>query len=124
MDSDIFAQGRLPVPPFELTPTVWKKTFIGSEIQIKRILKKAERFGLKFRIAWAGDAKFSPESVTSSLTERQRKTLAVAYQKGYYDVPRRIQSERLADFLGLSKSTVSEHLRKAERSILDQLTIE
>jgi HTH DNA binding domain len=108
-------------PPFELTSATWRKTFLGTESQIKRSLKKAERAGLKFRIVWAGEAQFRPGSLVSLLTEHQRKTLHTAHQIGYYDFPRRAGSDKLAKTLALSKSTVSEHLRRAEKTILDQI---
>jgi hypothetical protein len=111
-------------PPFELTPKALRKTLIGSEVQIKRILKKFESNGLPFKIVWAGEAKFSPDSLTSSLTEAQMRTLSTAYTKGYYDFPRGIDSAELARTLNLSKSTVSEHLRRAEKSILNQVFAE
>lgn len=56
-----------------------------------------------------------------TLTERQRTVLETAYAKGYYAVPRRISSDELATDFGLEKSTVLEHLRRAERNILSEL---
>jgi len=40
---------------------------------------------------------------------------------GYYDVPRRTDSEMVAKALELDKSTVVEHLRKAEKRLLKQV---
>jgi predicted DNA binding protein len=40
---------------------------------------------------------------------------------GYYDIPRKITSEELAERLGLVGSTVVEHLRKAEQRLMTQL---
>lgn len=108
-------------PPFELTPTAWRKTLIGSEAQIRRSIKKLEMAGLKFKIAWSGDADFGPGSLISTLTQGQRKVLSVAHEIGYFDFPRRAGSDKLAETVGLSKSTVSEHLRRAEKSVLDGL---
>lgn len=56
-----------------------------------------------------------------SLTERQRTVLETAYAKGYYEVPRRVSSDELAADLNLDKSTVLEHLRRAERNVLSEL---
>lgn len=56
-----------------------------------------------------------------SLTERQRTVMETAYAKGYYAVPRRISSDDLAAEFGLEKSTVLEHLRRAERNVLAEL---
>jgi predicted DNA binding protein len=44
--------------------------------------------------------------------------LLVAYALGYYDVPRRISSDELSRHLNIDKSTIVEHLRKAERKLI------
>jgi predicted DNA binding protein len=58
------------------------------------------------------------ESLLSKLTHRQRQMLLVAYALGYYDVPRRISSDELSRHLNIDKSTIVEHLRKAERKLI------
>lgn len=64
------------------------------------------------------DADFSPISPLNQLTEKQREVLITAYKLGYYDIPRRINSEQLAKKLNIGDSTLVEHLRKAERRLL------
>jgi len=54
----------------------------------------------------------------SSLTDRQRDVVAEALERGYYDWPRGIKSEPLAAELGISRATLQEHLRKAERKLI------
>jgi hypothetical protein len=111
-------------PPFELTPRAWRKTLVGSEAQLRRALKGLERAGLRFRVVWAGEAKFGSLSLIASLTEGQARTLSAAFRAGYFDVPRKIGSRGLARKLGLSKAAVSEQLRRAERSVFDQIFAE
>ncbi|MEY7849517.1 helix-turn-helix domain-containing protein [Natrarchaeobius sp. A-rgal3] len=48
-----------------------------------------------------------------TLTEKQQELLAVAYEEGYFDVPRGISQDELADHLGVSKSAISQRLRRA-----------
>ena len=57
-------------------------------------------------------------SPLDSLTDRQREVLEVAFETGYYDVPRQASTTELAAELGLDDSTVSEHLQRAERNLL------
>jgi hypothetical protein len=52
------------------------------------------------------------------LTDRQREVLEAAFEAGYYDWPREISGEALADRLGISQPTLSEHLTTAERKLL------
>lgn len=48
-----------------------------------------------------------------ALTEKQQELLAVAHEEGYFDVPRGISQDELAERLGVSKSAVSQRLRRA-----------
>jgi len=61
------------------------------------------------------------ESPLSKLTGKQLETLLLAYKSGYFDSPRRVTLRELAGMLNLSPSTVKEHLRKAQRKILEEL---
>lgn len=56
-----------------------------------------------------------------SLTNRQREVMEMAHSMGYYDIPRRVSSDELGDSLDLEKSTVLEHLRRAESNLLRQV---
>ena len=47
------------------------------------------------------------------LTQKQQDILTVAYEEGYFDVPRGISQDDLAARLGVSKSAVSQRLRRA-----------
>lgn len=52
------------------------------------------------------------------LTARQREVLGLAVALGYYDVPRRITLRGLAARLDIGCGTISELLRRAERSVI------
>lgn len=58
------------------------------------------------------------EAMTDRLTDRQEEILSAADEAGYYDWPRKITAERLADQLGISTSTLLKHLRTAERKLV------
>lgn len=47
------------------------------------------------------------------LTDKQQELLTVAYEEGYFDVPRGISQDELAAKLGVSKSAISQRLRRA-----------
>ncbi len=59
--------------------------------------------------------------VLSALTQRQREALTAALKHGYYEYPRRISTEELAGKMGLTKTTLIEHLRKAENTLVSNL---
>ncbi|WP_226041821.1 helix-turn-helix domain-containing protein [Natrinema sp. DC36] len=52
---------------------------------------------------------------TAALTEPQQEAIAEAYRQGYYDVPREISLEELANELDISHQALSERLRRANR---------
>jgi hypothetical protein len=54
------------------------------------------------------------------LSSRQREVFRLAQARGYYDYPRQIKADELADELGVSSSTLHEHLRKAEAKLLSE----
>jgi hypothetical protein len=99
-------------------------TFVGSQKQVKEILGNAEKRRLRYRVVSLTDADFAPDSLLNRLTEKQRRVLISAYKLGYYDVPRKINSEKLAEHLNLRDATVVEHLRKAERRLVSGILSE
>ncbi len=55
------------------------------------------------------------------VTPSQKSVLVEAYKSGYYDWPRKTSLTELARKLGISKATLSEHLRKSESRLLSLL---
>ncbi|GAB7093211.1 hypothetical protein JCM30237_03630 [Halolamina litorea] len=54
---------------------------------------------------------------TDDLTDRRLEALRAAYHAGYFEWPRETAGEEVADLLGISAPTFSQHLRAAERSV-------
>jgi hypothetical protein len=107
-------------PPDFLDVDRMKVEMIGKENEIKKLLHYTHKWGdNSFKILGLNsiDTK-GGESLLSKLTLRQRQMLLTAYALGYYDVPRKISSDDLSKHLGVDKSTIVEHLRKAERKII------
>lgn len=55
-----------------------------------------------------------------NLTDRQREVVKTALEEGYFEWPREITSEELAEKLGITRGTCLEHLRKAESKLLQE----
>lgn len=55
------------------------------------------------------------------LTDRQQEIADVAVQEGYYDIPRQISQQELAQKFDISVGTLAEHLRKIEQRVFKQL---
>ncbi|PSP70306.1 DNA-binding protein, partial [Halobacteriales archaeon QH_8_67_27] len=53
------------------------------------------------------------------LTDAQRAAVRTAYEMGHFDVPRRASLEDVADELGISASSCSERLRRAQTHLVE-----
>jgi len=99
------------------------KIFLNSEgvpVLLNRLSKQ--------RVAYKVE-EISPISADYRLTSRQLSILKSAMEMGLYDFPRRITQDELAARIGITPSTLTEILRRAEKKILgdflgEQLTIE
>ncbi|MFW6317767.1 MAG: bacterio-opsin activator domain-containing protein [Halorubrum sp.] len=57
-------------------------------------------------------------ALEARLTDRQREILESAHAAGYYDWPREVTAEELAERFDISPATFHQHLRAAERKLL------
>jgi len=57
-------------------------------------------------------------TIHPELTDSQRRAIYLALEHGYYNIPRDIKLETLAELMGVSYSTFQVHLRKAEKKLL------
>jgi predicted DNA binding protein len=64
---------------------------------------------------------YEKKDLLTILTDKQREIMTTAYGYGYYDIPKGISSEQLSEKVKISKPTLLEHLRKAERRILTEI---
>lgn len=109
-------------PPDFLDVDRMKVEMIGKENEIKKLVHYANKWGdNSFKILGLTSIDAKGESLLSKLTSRQRQILLTGYALGYYDVPRRISSDDLSRHLNVDKSTVVEHLRKAERKLIGSI---
>jgi predicted DNA binding protein len=60
----------------------------------------------------------SLSSLFGQLTEKQLKALLSAVENGYYEIPKRVTADQLAKKHGQPRSTLEEHIRKAESKVV------
>jgi hypothetical protein len=113
--------GGYIISPFEISHGKIKFAFVGDQNQVREIIAGVEKRRLSYKVISLTDADFSPNSPFNRLTEKQRDILISAFKLGYYDVPRRINSDALAGHFGLRSATVVEHLRKAEKRLISAI---
>ncbi|TKX75170.1 bacterio-opsin activator [Halorubrum sp. GN11_10-6_MGM] len=59
------------------------------------------------------------DGIADRFTDRQWAALSAAYHGGYFDWPRGSTAEEVADAMDVSSPTFHNHLRKAQRALLD-----
>lgn len=106
-------------PPDFLDVDRMKVEVVGRETDIKKLLQHASTRTNTYKILGLTSVDAKAESLLSKLTAKQKQVLLTAFALGYYDVPRRVSSEDLSRHLNTDKSTIVEHLRKAERKLID-----
>lgn len=52
------------------------------------------------------------------LTQKQYETLVLAFERGYFDEPRRAELQDIADLLGVSRQSVAGRLRRGHRNLI------
>jgi predicted DNA binding protein len=59
----------------------------------------------------------SSDSIFDRLTDRQREAIERAYADGYFEVPKQVTGEEIAESMDISTSTFHNHLRAAEAEL-------
>ena len=108
--------------PFFGNKSKFTFSLITENQYLDQFLNKLQDYG-KIRLISAQKPDHSPEELLDMLTPRQRDAIILAKNLGYYEWPRKINAGQIAKHLSISKSTVIEHLRKAENSIITQILI-
>ena len=103
------------------TPTVIRRdttilSFLADEPAETQAFSLLDGLGAGWSLRRRAIVRSAPTS--AGLTARQREVLSLAWNLGYFDIPARVGLERLAAVTGLSRNTVSQHLRRGMRRIL------
>jgi len=88
---------------------------------IKMVTKTLKDLSIPFEVKKISSFKKNGDSPFDRLTIQQARILRLAYVEGYYDIPRKIRTEQLANLLQMEKGNAGEHLRRAEKNIMDFL---
>ena len=91
---------------------------IGTDRDLARLMDGVRRHVGEVTSMSMSRAAYQRRDILTVLTDRQREVLTAANRYGYYEYPRRVSSERLAERVGISKPVMLQHLRKAEGRIM------
>jgi len=121
---DSFKEFDLDLIP--TTPTIISKkkvtySCIGAQENLIKLIDLIKRHGNKIVNMTFKRAVYEKADILSVLTDKQRETLIAAHKHGYYKFPKKINSEELSKKVNIGKTTMIQHLRKAEGRILDEI---
>lgn len=104
----------LGVPPrvdLDAAVQIVTSRFPGAELVAKRAGVVRDASG-----GWA-----DPDGVFDGLTRRQRQALELAFDRGYFEIPKESTGADIASEMGISATAFHDHLRAAERKLLTRI---
>lgn len=114
MDLEIIWQG-----PIIMNKDYMTFKCIGSTSSLDKVIRLFKLMGNITQISYS-DATYNNKNnkIISDLTFKEKEVLLMAIESGYYEYPRKINGTELARKINSTKSTVIEHLRKAENKVM------
>ncbi|MDB9247563.1 helix-turn-helix domain-containing protein [Halorubrum ezzemoulense] len=111
--------GIVVVPPIDFRPSgVARLTILGDHEPLREGLAALpER--IESEVLRIGEYDWRQHLFDPGLTDRQFDAVAAAVECGYYESPRAASVSDVAERIGASPSTASEHLRKAESAMMN-----
>lgn len=111
-------EGLIPVFPVEYTSDgAIRLRIVGTPERLQAAVEATPE-GVETAVEEVGEYDLGRPPIPPSLPPRQQEALDVAFELGYYDVPRTAGRDAVAAELGCAPSTASEHLRKAEHRVV------
>jgi predicted DNA binding protein len=110
--------GVTPTTPILIQRDTATLSFLADDAATKRVFALLKGLGMPWRLRGRKAIRHGVIAADDALTPRQREILSLAWNLGYFDIPARAGLEKLAELIGLSRNTVSQHLRRGLRRIL------
>ncbi len=106
--------------PFRFTDAGIRLTVAGEESDLQAAFAKAAD---EIQIDVESTGRYNPAQpgFLERMTERQYEALLTAYELGYYETPRTVSFEEVADALDCAPSTANELLRRAESELVSAI---
>ncbi len=109
------------LPPIIIDPDAMLVSIITKEdYQLSEILKQFKEF-TSIELLAISKPDEMVENFTQSLpglTTRQREIMTYAARQGYFELPKKISTQQLADHFAISTSAVINHIQKAEKILV------
>jgi len=106
------------IEQIRVTPTDWLQTgwFADRAVldEFRTFWQRNGEYRLR-RLTHDGEA----EEAGNGLTDPQREALRTAYEMGHFDIPRTASLDEVAAELGITASSLSERLRRAQTHLIE-----
>jgi predicted DNA binding protein len=90
-------------------------TILGNDDSFKALVKTLERKKIPYEVRMQKRLED-----TDLLTTRQEQILSIAFERGYFDFPKKVGLKGLASETGIKASTLAEILRRGQRKVLGE----
>ncbi|MHA2129429.1 MAG: helix-turn-helix domain-containing protein [Promethearchaeota archaeon] len=108
--------------PFFGNKSKFTFSLITENQYLDQFFNQLQKYG-KIKLISVQKPNQSSEDLLEGLTPRQRDAILLAKELGYYEWPRKMNATQIAKHMNITKSTLVEHLRKAENAIIKQILI-
>ena len=121
--SEAFAPERFTASQMEptiVTPDGWyEKKLFQNYNAFNGMRTRCEEYGISVDlISIMQNPPSADEHSQYGLTDRQHEALTLAISRGYYESPRQVTTDELAEEMGISQPSMSDLLRRGERQLL------
>ena len=104
--------------PLSITDNGVVVTVIGTSESLQAAFADVTEW-IPLSVEWVGEYTPGQHNAIEWLTPRQRKTLEVAHELGFYEMPRQASYREIADELDCAPSTANELLRRGEAALVE-----
>ena len=123
-----FAESAIDLSNIQVYPPYGIDSVRGMEIRMSGLSDSVRRFVSTLRVVIPPD-KISVNSIrdserngwTDGLTEKQKEVISYAIGRGYFEPDSKIKLKDIAEGLGMARSTLGEHMKRAEYEIMKKV---
>ncbi|MCH1592307.1 MAG: helix-turn-helix domain-containing protein, partial [Candidatus Thalassarchaeaceae archaeon] len=123
-----FAKSAIELSNIQVYPPYGIDSTRGMEIRMSGLSDSVSRFVSLLRVVLPPD-KISVNSIrhserngwTDNLTDKQKEVISYAIRCGYFNPESKIKLKDIADSLGMARSTLGEHMKRAQYEIMKKV---
>ena len=113
-----FAKSAIELSNIQVYPPYGIDSVRGMEIRMSGLSDSVRRFVSILRVVLPPD-KIS--GWTDGLTDKQKEVISYAIRSGYFEPDSKIKLKDIAEGLGMARSTLGEHMKRAEYEIMKKV---